>query len=376
MRSRSTLTVMQLLPSLDGGGVERGTLEVAKALVDAGHRSLVVSKGGAQVEQLLAEGSEHFTLDIGRKSPLSLRHIPALKALWRDEAVDVVDARSRLPAWLAFAGWRRLPPSRRPRLVTTVHGAYSVNSYSAVMTRGEWVVAVSDSIRKYVLTNYPRCDPDRLITIHRGADRSDFPTGYRPTESWVKQWYLRFPELQGKQVLTLPGRLTRLKGHLEVLPVVERLKASGANVAGLFIGDAGNRGGYARELETSVRNRRLPVVFETHRGDIRDVYAMSDVVISASNKPESFGRTVLEALYLGRPVVGYDHGGVGEILRAMYPSGAVPVGDIDAMTTAVAKALDASQPIMVEDRFPLREMLDKTLALYENLAASPIPQSA
>jgi len=143
--------VCQLLPALNGGGVEQGTLEVAAALVREGHRSLVISADGRLLPELLASGSEHITWPIGCKSPLTLRFIPRLRRLLATEGVDVLHARSRLPAWIAWLAWRRMDLATRPHFITTVHGLYSVNAYSAVMTKGERVIAVSGHARDYVL---------------------------------------------------------------------------------------------------------------------------------------------------------------------------------------------------------------------------------
>lgn len=105
------LTVVQLLPALQSGGVERSTLEIAAALVRAGHRAVVVSAGGRLVQPLLEVGAEHLTLDIGRKSLLTLRHVVGLRRLFTELGADIVHARSRLPAWL---GWYALRGCRRP----------------------------------------------------------------------------------------------------------------------------------------------------------------------------------------------------------------------------------------------------------------------
>ena len=164
------LTVLQVLPALDGGGVERGTLEVAAALAQRGHRSLVISAGGRHVDRLEAAGSRHIAWPIGAKTPLVLRWVRPLRRLLLEERVDILHARSRLPAWVAWLAWRGLPPERRPRFLTTVHGLYSVNAYSAVMTRGERIIAVSDTARDYVLANYPGVEPERIAVIHRGVD--------------------------------------------------------------------------------------------------------------------------------------------------------------------------------------------------------------
>ena len=144
---RRPLTVVQLLPALEAGGVEQSTLEVAEALQRAGHRAVVVSAGGRLVPKLEATGARHVRADIGRKSPWTLRHVWTLRRLFAELSPDIVHARSRLPAWLARWALRTRAPGAPPRFVTTVHGLNSPSRYSAVMTRGERVVCVSETVR-------------------------------------------------------------------------------------------------------------------------------------------------------------------------------------------------------------------------------------
>jgi glycosyltransferase involved in cell wall biosynthesis len=364
------LTVLQVLPALHSGGVERGTLEIAAALVQAGHRSLVLSAGGRLVEQLRAQGSEHIALALGRKSLFTLRHVPALRRLCRAEQVDIMHARSRMPAWVAWLAWRGMPPERRPHLVTTVHGLYSVNAYSRIMTRGERVIAVSDTARRYIAENYPGVDLQRVVTIHRGVDRAQFPYGYRPDPAWLAQWHSHFPRLQGKQLLTLAGRLTRLKGHADFITLIGKLVERNFQVHGLVVGDLDpRRQRYISELRQSIDAAGLAqhVSFIGQRSDIREIYACSALVLSLSRKPESFGRSVLEPLCMGVPVVGYDHGGVGEILARIYPQGRSPVGDIDQLASRVAGLLKLPVPVAQSDEFTLAEMTSRTLSLYADL---------
>src|SRR5690606_19328309 len=156
------LTVVQLLPALESGGVERSTLEITDALVRAGHRAIVVSAGGRLLPALGDSGGEHVARDIGHKSPLVLRHVAALRRLFASERVDIGHARSRRPAWIGWLALRGMPDASRPRFVTTVHGLNSPSRYSAIMARGERVVCVSTTVRDYVLQHYPRTDPARL----------------------------------------------------------------------------------------------------------------------------------------------------------------------------------------------------------------------
>ena len=171
---------MQLLPALESGGVERATLEIGRALVARGTRSLVVSAGGRLVPQLEAEGSRHIALDLGRKSLRTLRHVHSLRRLLEAERPRLLHARSRLPAWIAHFALR-VTKGAKPAFVTSVHGLNSPGRYSAILTRGERVICVSRTVRDYVLRHYPQVEAARLRVIERGVDADDFPFGHRPT---------------------------------------------------------------------------------------------------------------------------------------------------------------------------------------------------
>lgn len=374
-RSAQRLTVMQLVPELESGGVERGTVEIAAALLAAGHRPIVVSGGGRMVAELEALGVQHLTLPIGKKSLWTLRHVRTLRRLYVAQGVDIVHLRSRVPAWVGWLAWRRMDPDTRPRLVTTVHGPYSTNAYSAVMLRGERVIAVSDMIVDYIRCHYPWVDRARVRRIYRGVDPDRFPAGYRPDPLWLADWQAAFPQIQNRWVLTLPGRITRWKGQLDLLNIVERLKASGVPVQALIVGGAHPRKRrFLGEIEAEIRQRGLAgdVTLVGQRSDLREIMAVSDVVLSLSTDPEAFGRVSLEALTLGRPVLGYAHGGVGEQLAAMYPAGAVPLGNLDAAVMTLSLWYRQGAPEVPPARpFTLKAMQDQTLAVYEELARSP-----
>ena len=371
------LKVLQLLPALDGGGVERGTLEIARALVAAGHESVVLSKGGRMVEQLQHEGSRHLARDLGRKSPATFLQYRALRRLFEAERFDIVHARSRLPAWVAWLAWRGMPAGARPHFVTTVHGMHSVSRYSAIMCAGERVIAVSDTVRDYIRTHYPpsrwpHLADERITVIPRGIDPAEFPRDYQPSDEWLVRFHAEFPQIAERKVLTLPGRLTRLKGHHDFISLVARLVGEGLDVAGLIVGgEDPKRPGYAKEIRERVQAEGLGerIVFTGHRSDVREIYAVSDCVLSLSSTPESFGRTVLEPLAMGRPVVGYAHGGVAEILGELFPQGAVGKGDVGGAAARVADVLQARTPVVAHNtRFLLERMQAQTLAVYGVLA--------
>ena len=365
------MKVLQVLPALNSGGVERGTLEIAEALVAAGDESWVLSAGGGLVSDLETQGSHHQQWDIGRKSPLMLLQVRPLRRWLAKQQFDVIHLRSRMPGWITWLAWRGLPVQHRPRLVTTVHGLHSVSRYSAIMTVGERVIAVSETCRRYILDNYPATDPQRIRLVYRGIDPEQFPRGYRPNAAWLDTWHQQFPQLRDRFVVTLPGRLTRLKGHLAWLEMLAQLREEIPNLCGLVVGgEDAKRRSYAQEVYRRTRELGLEnqVVFAGHRRDMRDIYAVSDVIMSLSRKPESFGRTVLEPLSMGRPVVGYAHGGVAEILEALYPQGAVPLDNIEAAGQAVlAIARGGQVQVAVNERFLLARMQQQTLDIYHEL---------
>ncbi|HTA63936.1 MAG TPA: glycosyltransferase [Xanthomonadaceae bacterium] len=366
------LTVVQLLPALDAGGVERSTLEIAAALLDAGHRAIVVSAGGRMLPALQAIGAEHVPLPIGRKSLLTLRHVPALRRLFRDSRADIVHARSRLPAWLAVAALRGMKKDR-PRFITTMHGLNSPGRYSGVMLRGERVICVSGSVRAHALRHYPGIDPTRLTVIPRGVDPSAFVADAAPDPGWRARFLARYPQLAGERLLLMPARGTRLKGHTHALDLLASLRADGVDARLLLAGaDQPGRERYLAELRAraDTLGLREVVACTVPLAEMRELYALSDLVLQLSDKPESFGRTVIEALCSGRAVVGWDHGGVGELLHELFPDGAVALADADALAQRAKSLLAATRPsIRLPDRYTLARMQADTLAVYADLVA-------
>lgn len=362
------LTVVQLIPALRAGGAERSVLEVGQALVKSGHRSVVISAGGHMTTQLQAEGSEHITLDIGRKSLGTLARLGRLRRILRELNPDVVHVRSRLPAWMGW--WALKGMSPKPHFITTVHGLNSPGRYSSIMLRGERVVVVSQTVRDYLISHYQNLDTARIRIIPRGIDPEAFPYGHRPDEAWQKAFFAQYPTLAGAPLLTLPGRGTRLKGHRDAIELVAELKQRGIETRLLLLGviEPG-REAYVRELQDLIKARGIAgqVVLTPPREDVRDIYAMSALILQLSNKPEAFGRTVVEALSLCRPVLGYAHGGVGELLAELYPAGRVPPGDRERLVERAAELLRVAPPISPLQRYRLIDMQHAALALYEEV---------
>lgn len=363
------LTIVQALPALESGGVERGTLEIAAEIVRRGHRSIVVSQGGRLVKNLVAGGSEHINLPVGKKSVSVLLCVKKLARLLAEENVSILHARSRLPAWICFLALKKIHPDLRPKFVTTVHGQYSVNRYSKIMVRGDRIIAVSDFIKNYISDNYPDIDTNNISIIPRGVSITEYPPGYTPAADWLADWHINHPFLNGKYIVTLPARLTRLKGHEDFINILGSGIAAGLPLHGLIVGGAApGKQHYLdqlrnRAVEKDIKNN---ITFIGHRDDLREIMAISNVVLSLTQIPEAFGRTVLEALSIGRPVIAYNHGGVSEIMRELYPAGCVEPFDTAGVVNKLKEFSNHSPPVNGSNPFTLESMQQKTMALYRS----------
>ncbi|WP_444892196.1 glycosyltransferase family 4 protein [Microbulbifer sp. TRSA001] len=365
------MKIMQLLPALNSGGVERGTVDLARFLVAEGHQSVVISSGGAMVEQLKAEGSSHIALPIHKKSLFSLLQVRPLREIISREKPDILHVRSRVPAWLTYLAWRKLDPVERPRLVSTAHGLYSINRYSAIMAQTEQVIAISECVNNYLLENYAEYLQRPPQIVYRGVDTDEFKPNTYPPETWYQQIHQEFPELAGKCWLLLPGRLTRWKGQEDFIDLIHQLIKSRTDIHGVILGGAEkNKQHYADELEQKIRSLKLEdhLTLVGHRSDIRHWYSASSLVYNLSRRPEPFGRTVIESAAIGTPIIGYNIGGPAESLNACFPQGLVDINDSKALLTRTQELLGSpEQKPHLSTEFTLGRQAEHTIEIYKSL---------
>jgi glycosyltransferase involved in cell wall biosynthesis len=359
------LTVVQIIPALNPGGVERSAIEIAEGLVLAGHRAIIIAKAGRWSAWAKRVGAELIELDVGQKSLLSLRHVFSLRRLLGQIKPDIVHTRSRLPSWLTFFTLKLMGASA-PRWVTTVHGLHSVSRYSAIQHAAERVIAVSHCTLDYLQTHYPKANLSRVSVIPRGVN----PAQYRRAKAlpeFRQSLDAQYPQIRGRKILLLPGRGTRLKGHAVALSLLATL-APEYDVCVFFAGIMEEtRSPYLQEMHTLASKLGVAdrVVFSPARADLTQMYQHSALVLQLSTRPESFGRTVAEALLCGTPVLGFDLGGVGEQLRLAFPTGLSPPGDAAALAARAAFLLGAeSVAIDTSGICTLQHMQQTTLALY------------
>ncbi len=369
--------VMQVVPSLVTGGVERGTVDVAAALVDAGWRSLVVSSGGPMAREIQRSGAEHVELPVHSKNPMAMRsNVERLSSLIREDSVDIVHARSRAPAWSA----RRAARGAGVRFMTTIHAPYNLGLplkrlYNSVMADGDRVIAISAFIARHAMETY-KTDPERIRVIHRGIDIDQFDPAKVSAERVIKlsaNWRLE----DGVPVVMLPGRLTRWKGQAVLIEAIARLGRD--DIRCLIVGSDQGRTGYRRELEGLIAKRKLGGVVHLV-GDCNDMPAalmLADAVVSASTDPEAFGRVIVEAQAMGRPIVAADHGASRELVLPEETGWLVPPNDPDALADGLrsALALDATARetwarraiTRSQDLFTKQTMCAATLDVYREL---------
>jgi glycosyltransferase involved in cell wall biosynthesis len=373
--------VLQVLPGLVTGGVERGTADIAAALTAAGWRAIVASAGGPMMREIERAGAEHVTLLLDRKNPVTIRrNAAALAEIIRSRNVAIVHARSRAPAWSASSAAKQcnIP------FVTTFHGTYNFanpvkKAYNAIMSKGDRVIAISEFIADHIRRNYAT-PSDRIRTIPRGIDVGSFDPDAVSAERMIllaQAW--RLPD--DAPVIMLPGRLTRWKGQSVLIEAARRLGRQDVRV--LLVGDDQGRTGYRQELEDQIARIGAEGIIHL-TGPCRDMpaaYMLADVVVSASTDPEAFGRVAAEAQAMGRPVIATDHGGSRETVVAGETGWLVPPGYADELARALRAALSMSGEerdsaarraiAHIHDNYTKTRMCERTLKVYAELTTPP-----
>ncbi len=372
-------TVLQVLPSLDSGGVERGTIEITQAISAAGGRALVTSAGGRMVPAVMRAGGQHFGRKLATKDPVNIwMNAGKIAALVRAERVSLLHARSRAPAWSALWAARRTGVP----FVTTYHGHYAEGVpgkrlYNSVMARGDRVIAISQFIAERIMERHGTT-PSRIRLIPRGADVEVFDpdrVAGRRLAKLAAAW--RLPD--GVLTVMLPARLTRWKGAPVLIKALALLGRR--DVCGVLVGDTQGRGGFTENLEKFARQLGVAdqLRFVGHCEDMPAALMLADVVVSASTAPEAFGRAVVEAQAMGRMVIATDHGGAVETVEEGVTGWRVPPSDPEALAAALAYALGLppeyrdwigqNSRASVVQSYSVAAMQEATIAVYRELLA-------
>jgi glycosyltransferase involved in cell wall biosynthesis len=361
--------IVHLLPELKQGGVETVVLGLNRELVRAGHTSTVISAGGQLVEQIIDEGGRHLQLDVCSKNPFTtplrvraLRH--ALCTM--PTAPDIIHAHSRVPAWLSFLANRKL----KIPFVTTVHGFNSINKYSEIMTKGDRVICVSNPVKAYITSNYP-VDESLIRIVHGGIDPGKFDP-LMPEQSAINKITNRF-QLKGKTVVSSIGRITELKDYETFIRAIGKAASNNLDIRGLIVGHVReDKQDYFNTLHQLINDLNLNEVIHiaTDLTDMPAVYAVSDLVVSCSKKPESFGLTLIEALAMNTPVAATKHGGPLDIIREGENGFFFEPGYTDELARIIENAKISRQTdyrTATLERFSLDRMISEHVKIYDDL---------
>ncbi len=363
--------ILQLIPSLDVGGVERGVLDLATGLISRGHRVSVVSAGGALVEPLLQVGARHYTLPVDRKAPWTIwQQVPALAHLIRATGVDVVHARSRVPAWSGYLAARQTGVP----FVTTCHGFYAPHPASRAMTWGRLVIVPSQALGRYLIDRFG-FPPQRLRVVPRGVDLATFrlrPDPDRGRGGSQRPWRIG-----------IIGRLSPLKGHEVAIRALHQLVQQRLPVVLCVIGDAPAHKPLVRQHLCQLAESLGVAQAIEWMGTQQDVAACLqslDVLLMPSTYPESFGRSVIEAQAVGVPVIASRIGALAEIIEDGRTGLLVAPGNPGALAQAIARLIH-DEPLRaqlarqgrwrVEEIFSADRMVEGTLAVYEECVQRP-----
>ena len=356
------MNILQLIPALDQGGVERGTVDLAREFVKKGHSVFVISSGGSLVRELKKSGTTHITLAIHKKDPSIILRILDVTKIIKAKKIDVVHASSRVPAWIGFFACKLTGTP----FVTSCHGFYSKHFFSRVMGWGDPVMVISKTIEKRMMQDFNVAE-DRIRLVYRGLNIDSykyFPDKY-DTES-------------EKYLVVNIARITPIKGQYEFLKAMKIVKDRFNKDVKIWIvgGVDINKEGYLHKLSSLVKELDMTdsVRFFGLISDVGSILKEADCLVLSSNVPEGFGRTIIEAGASGTACCASGIGGITEIIEDGVSGLLFPPGNEEKMAEAIIKMLSdrafckscaANLRAKVEKDFTLEQMASKTFAVYE-----------
>lgn len=374
----SRMVIAQILPALEIGGVERGTIEIATALQKEGITNYVISNGGKMVSELERLGVEHITLPVHSKNPFKMyMNARKIAKIAKEKGFTLMHVRSRAPAWAVK--WA----SRMTNIpfMTTFHGVYGIKPaikkyYNIVMTQGVRMIAISNHVKNQVLRDY-QMDESKIRLVYRGADTNRFDP-QKVSQDQIADLMMQHHIPMDKPIIMLQGRLTHWKGQLAMIEALTKMKHKEVTV--LFIGHHQGRTDYYNELNEKIKalpKETTVLTFAVAGKEMPTVLALSDIAVSASLKPEPFGRAMPEAQAMGKIVVAFNHGGAAETVQDSKTGFLVPPCDTDALAQKLDEILDipvserekiGQQAIKsVHESFSVQAMQEKTLAVYREI---------
>lgn len=378
LKNNQKPVVLQVLPELNQGGVELGTIEIASELQKRGIENYVASEGGRMQYQLERLKVKHFTLPLKTKNIFKMwLNAKKLAKIIKENGITIVHARSRAPAWSAYWAAKKCGV----HFMTTFHGTYGLGPYgikkiyNRVMTYGERVIAISNHIKEHIIKNYGT-DENKIRLIARCVNMDNFSI-----ENMTAERIIKFLEENGipedKPLITLIGRLTNWKGQKLLIEALNKIKDE--DFFCLLIGDDQGRTKYTEELHEMIERYQMEdrFAFIRHTSDVPAAMMVSDIVLSTSIEPEAFGRIAIEGQAMGRVVIASNIGGSCETIIDGVTGKLFESGNVGSLAEALKWGLSLSTEQKekigaeaiknVKEHFTKQIMCDKTIKVYEEI---------
>ena len=360
------MRIVQVIPELNEGGVERGVVELNRELVKKGIESFIISAGGKLENQINLDGGNHIKFDACSKNIFTVfSRVVKLKKILKEIKPDIIHVRSRVPAWLIYFANKSL----KIKVVSTVHGFNSVGFYSSIMQKADAVICVSNSIKEYIQKHY-KTSESKITVIPRGIDLELF-NPKNIDNDFINNFKKEF-NLENRFIVSSVGRVTQLKDYETFIKAISLVKKELPNIVALIVGGVrSDKEDYLNSLKNLIKELNLEdnIIFTGSQSKIEQIYALSDVIVSSSKKPESFGRAVAEAICMNKPVIATNHGGVKDIIIENENGFFFEVGDEKELANNILKARNLSFDgyNYISNNFSLGNMVNRTIDVYKGI---------
>ncbi len=371
-------TILQVVPALVSGGVERGTIEIAKYLGECKYNSIVISAGGPLVEILNQHGITHINLNVISKNPFTIwKNAKLISKIIKEYNVDLIHARSRAPAWSCYMAAR----STSKKFITTFHGIYNISNflkkyYNSIMTEGQKIIAVSNFVKQHIIDNYGT-KGDKIEVIHRGVDHNVFDPA-KIDETKIAKFKEKYNTPKKSPIILLPSRMSAWKGHLILIEALQKIKH--LDFYCIMVGDLSKHPNFTKKVAERIRELKLQSKVQVfgNESDMLSLYNLADIVLSTSIEPEAFGRTIIEGQAMEKLVIATSIGGAAETINDGITGFHVKVGDsqnladklsycLSILGTEKAEKITKAARVSAIEKFSLDSMLAKTIKIYDEV---------